>query len=66
MARRKGQGSIYQRVKGGVYYLQYTLGGKKKRVSLKVAHFKDKVLSGKTISGAESKARDILDSIQIA
>ncbi len=66
MARRKGQGSIYQRVKGGVYYLQYTLGGKKKRVSLKVAHLKDKKISGKTISGAESKSRDILDSVQTA
>jgi len=66
MARRKGQGSIYQRVKGGVYYLQYTLGGKKKRVSLKVAHLKDKKVNGQIISGAESKARDILDSIQTA
>jgi integrase len=66
MARRKGQGSIYQRVKGGTYYLQFTIGGKKKRVSLKVAHLKDKNLNGKIISGAESKARDILDSIQTA
>jgi len=66
MARRKGQGSIYQKVKGGVYYLQYKLSGKKKRVSLKVTHLKDKKINGKIISGAESKARDILDSIQTA
>jgi integrase len=66
MARRKGQGSIYQKVKGGVYYLQYKLSGKKKRVSLKVTHLKDKNINGQIISGAESKARDILDSIQTA
>jgi integrase len=66
MARQKGQGSIYQRAKGGTYYLQYKLNGKKKRVSLQVTHLKDKKLDGKIISGAESKARDILDSIQTA
>jgi len=66
MARRKGQGSIYQRIKGGTYYLQYTVGGKKKRVSLKVAHLKDKKVNGEIIHGAESKAREILDSIHSA
>jgi integrase len=66
MARRKGHGSIYQRAKGGTYYLQYTVHGKKKRVSLHVAHLKDKKLHGEIISGAESKARDIIDSIQTA
>ena len=66
MARRKGQGSIYRKVKGGTYYLQYTINGKKKRVSLKVTHLKDKSLDGKIISGAESKAREILESIHTA
>ena len=66
MARKKGQGSIYQRVKGGTYYLQYTINGRKKRVSLKVTHLKDKNINGKIVRGAESKARDILDSIQAA
>jgi integrase len=66
MPRRKGQGSIYQRGKGGTYYLQYVISGKKKRVSLNVTHLRDKKINGETILGAESKVKDILDSIQNA
>jgi integrase len=62
MARKKGYGSIYQKEKGGSYYLEYTVQGKRKRLSLKVSHMKDKkATDGTVIPGAETKARMLLD-----
>jgi integrase len=59
--RAKGSGYIFQQKKGGNYYLQYKINGKRKTVSLKCNHLKSKKdKDGKIIIGAEDKANEIL------
>lgn len=57
-SRSKGSGHIFKR--GKTYYLQYDINGKRKKVSLKCNHLKDKIIEGKVIKGAETCADEIL------
>lgn len=59
--RTKGSGYIFKR--GSIYYLELKKGSTRSVMSLKVAHYRDKLLKdGSILKGAETLARGILDS----
>lgn len=59
--RAKGTGYIYKDPKSGIFHVQWTINGQRRRKSLGVTHRRDKTLAdGTVIKGAEAKASELL------